>query len=206
MTIATYAELKTAIADTVARTDLTDTQLSIFIALAEASINRRIRHWQMETRDTLSVSSRFTALPTDWLETIRLHIPGEPSRMELIGLAALQDKREADDTTGTPRYYAHVADELEVYPEPDDTYSVEMVYYAKVPALSNTATSNWLLTLAPDVYLYGALIHTAPLLQEDARIQTWGSLYQSAVDSLNQSGNAARWSGTGLRMKIRARG
>lgn len=49
MAITTYTELKSAIADFLNRDDL-ETVAPTFIALAEADINRRLRHWRMEKR------------------------------------------------------------------------------------------------------------------------------------------------------------
>ncbi len=63
-----------------------------------------------------------------------------------------------------------------------------MVYRTNIPALSDTNTSNWLLDLAPDLYLYGALLESAPYIKEDARIQTWGLGFSSALDGLNTLG------------------
>ena len=49
--------------------------------------------------------------------------------------------------------------------------------------------------IAPDAYLYGALLQSAPYLQEDARLESWGALYRSAVDAVNAESRAARWPG-----------
>ena len=54
--------------------------------------------------------------------------------------------------------------------------------------MSSTNTTNWLLTLAPDIYLYGALLESAPYIKEDARIQTWGLGFKTALDELNALG------------------
>ena len=51
MALTTYAELKTAIGDFLNRDDLTSVAPD-FISLAEADINRRVRHWRMEGRAT----------------------------------------------------------------------------------------------------------------------------------------------------------
>ena len=56
----------------------------------------------------------------------------------------------------------------------------------------------------PDAYLYGSLIHSAPYLKDDARLQVWAALYQSAIDAINMSGEKAKFGGSGRRMKIRA--
>ena len=203
MTLATYAELKAAISDTLARDDLTDMQLSGFVRMAEAQMSRVIRHRLMETRAAGTIDARFYAMPADWVETIRFHLPDIAGRVELVGHAVLQDMRAASLESGTPCYYAHIGNEFELYPAPNETIAAELIYYAAVPNLSDLATTNWLLNIAPDAYLYGALIHSAPLLQEDARIQVWGALFEAAVTGLNASSDAAKWSGTGLRKRLR---
>ena len=76
-----------------------------------------------------------------------------------------------------------------------------MQYYARVPALTDVETFNWILTEYPDIYLYGSLVHAAPYLADDQRITVWAALYQSAVDALNQDNTKSRVSGP-LRMGI----
>lgn len=203
MSISTFSELKTAVADFLDRDDLSSS-VGNFIALGEANIARDIRHWRMITKTTLTVDAQYEDLPADWLETIRLSFSSSNGRkVELGSLAEIMENRErTDNATGTPQLYAHVGSQLEFWPTPDGSYSAELLYYAKVPALSDAAPTNWLLTYHPDVYLYGALVHTAPYLQEDARVQVWAALYATAAQKLNEESNAARGSGT-LRMRTR---
>ena len=85
-----------------------------------------------------------------------------------------------------------------------DPYNAELYYFGKTDALSDSNTSNWILEHYPDAYLYGSLIHSAPYLKDDARIQVWAALYQSAIDSINQASEKAKFGGSGRRMKIRA--
>ena len=44
--------------------------------------------------------------------------------------------------------------------------TVELVYFARIPALTAAQPVNWLITKAPDVYLYGVLLE-AMLFQKD---------------------------------------
>lgn len=209
MTISTYAELKTAIADFLNRDDLTSA-IPNFIALAEADISREIRHWKMEARSQGQQSSgdEYMQLPSDWLETIRLHLTGSgTSPLDLLSRASMADKRAGDeDTAGTPQYYCHADGQIQLYPTPDADTDVELLYYQKVAALSDSNTTNWLLTDAPDVYLYGSLVHTAPYLGEDNRTMVWAQLYAAALQKLQQSSQRARMSGSGLTMKVRGLG
>lgn len=205
MSITTYSELKTAIADFLNREDLTSV-IPTFIALAEAQMQREIRHYRMMRRSEGQIDSRYSPVPTTWLETIRLHIVGNDSyRLELTSMDdMLQLREETNGIAGRPTHYAHVGENIEVFPNPDGEYDIELLYYERIPALSDTATSNWLLEVAPDAYLYGALVQAAPYLQDDARMQVWGALYGGAVEGINKEAERARFGGSGVRLRIRS--
>jgi hypothetical protein len=104
---------------------------------------------------------------------------------------------------GPPTNYAITAGQIELLPTPDDTYEASIVYYGRIPALSVSNTTNWLLTEAPDTYLYGSLVHAAPYLKDDQRLVIWESLFKLSLDTLNSSSEDAKYGGTGLRMKTR---
>ncbi len=207
MALNSYANLKTAIADFLNRDDLTAV-IPDFITLAEAQIYRDIRHYEMENRATAQLDSQYLARPTDWLETIRIHLTTSGTRnLQLLSGASMADKRQGvENATGEPKFYRHAERAFEVFPTPDGTYNVEILYYQKIPALSDTNTSNWLLSEAPDVYLYGSLLHSSPYLAEDGRVAVWAQLYSAAVSKVNGAGDAASMSGSGLTMKVRGLG
>jgi len=205
MSITTYAELKSNITDFLNRDDL-NTISPTFISLVEADMNRNIRHWKMEARSTAEIDTKYSAIPADMLEPIRFHVTsGDTNPLELISQSQLLSRQARNlNTSGKPRYYALTAGELQVHPAPDGVYNAELYYYQKIPALSDSNTTNWLLEEYPDAYLYGALVHSAPYLKEDARITTWAALYQSAVDAINAVSDQTKYGGSGRRMKIRA--
>jgi hypothetical protein len=202
MTIATYDELKAAVADFLNRDDLTSV-VPTFIRLAESRIDRDVRHWRMEKRSTAELDTQYSAIPSDFLQPIRLQITDAPtSEVAPISTAQmLQLRGERNDRVGRPTNYALTAGGLELYPTPDLTYNASLVYYGRVPALSGSNATNWLLTEAPDVYLYGALVHSAPYLKDDARIQVWEALFAQGLNNLNTSSSDAKYGGSGLVMK-----
>lgn len=204
MAITTYAELKTAITDFLNRDDI-DSVASTFVSLAETDMQRRIRHWRMEKRSTAEIDTQYSAIPADFLEVIRFYVTsGDTKPLELISQAELLDRKGKNlNTSGSPSYYAITAGEIEVYPIPDGTYTAELYYYSAIPALSDNNTTNWLLDAYKDAYLYGSLVHSAPYLKEDGRIQTWAALYQSAVDAINAESEKSKFGGAGRRLKIR---
>lgn len=205
MAISTYAELKSAIADFLDRQDLT-AAIPTFISAAESQMEKEIRHPRMMRRSEGQIDSRYSPVPSTWLETIRLHITGNPSyRLELTSLDdMLQLREQTGGGSGRPTHYAHFGENIEVFPNPDTEYDIELMYYEKIPSLSDSNTSNWLLEVAPEAYLYGALVHSAPYLKDDARMQVWGALYAGAVAGVNKQADQARFGGSGLRMRVRA--
>ena len=209
MAISNYTNLQSTISDFLNRDDL-DAVIPTFIQLAEAQFNRDIRHWEMEARSSgqQSQGDQFMQLPADWLETIRLHLTGSGTQaVELTSLASMADKRAAvDDQAGTPRFYCHVRGEFELFPTPDEDTDFELLYYQKVPALSGSNATNWLLEYSPDIYLYGSLAHSAPYLAEDARIAVWAQMYAAAVSQLNAQSERVKNSGSGIRLNIRGLG
>ena len=210
MAITTYTELKDSVADFLNRDDLASV-VPTFISLAEAQLQRDIRHWRMEARASGQVSGgdQYMQIPADWVETIRLHVTGGGTKpLTLQSRATIADLRakKNDIAGGDLRFYAHADGQFELYPTPSEDTDFELLYVQKIPALSDSNASNWLLEYAPDVYLYGALLHSAPYLAEDARIQVWAQLYSAAVQRINQASDDAKYSGSGLTMRVRGLG
>lgn len=205
MSITTYSELKTSIANWLDRSDLTSV-IPDFIMLAEKQMERTVRYHKMIERSSGALDSQYSAVPADWMETVRFSITdGNTSKIDQTSVSDLMDKRaDGLNKTGKPKFYAHVGETFELYPTPDQTYNIELVYYQSIPALSDSNTSNWLLTIAPDAYLYGALMQAAPYLGEDERVQVWNGLYVSAVSAINAVNERTRLSGTSLRMRLSA--
>lgn len=167
-----------------------------FIQLFEAKMNRMLFVPQMEKRSTATVNtasteSEFIALPGDFqsMRTVRLSsVAGKP-RLSFMTPTQLEDYRYSiDNVTGQPIYFSVFGDEMELSPTPNEDYTLEVIYRSYLPALSDSNTTNWLLTLAPDLYLYGALLESAPYMKEDGRIQTWAAGVSTALNDLNNLG------------------
>ena len=204
MPITTYAELKTSITDFLNRDDLT-TVTPTFISLAEADMQRRVRHWRQEKRSNANLNSRYSDVPGDFLEVIRFGVTGDNnSTLEMISQSQMLDRRmQNGNTSGSPRYYALTAGEIELFPSPSAITSTELYYYSKIDPLSDSTASNWMLANHPDAYLYGSLIHSAPYLADDSRITMWAALYQAAIDAINAESESVKFGGSGRRLNIR---
>ena len=197
MAISTYSELKTAVADFLNRDDLTDV-IPTFIALGEAQISRDLRHWRQQRRVTTTLNEGFEFLPSDFLEAVHFYIDtGEGEKtLEFASMAEISRRKMNNaGISGEPAVYTINAGQIEVVPAPDDSYPLALVYYGKTISLSDEATTNWLLSYFPDIYLYASLMHSAPYLQEDQRISVWGQMYAQGIAQANQESDSAMYSG-----------
>lgn len=193
MALSTYSDLKTSIASWLMRDDLTAV-IPDFITLAEADMCQRLRLRAMLTRSTATLDEAYETLPTDFLGMWRVVVNDERIRFaptDLLAQYALDWAGEA------PMFFSIVGSQLQLVPAPtaSATATIEMTYYAKPTALSDSNTSNHILAASPGIYLYGSLIQSAPYLGDDQRVQVWMSMYQEAVKVLQDADDAAEFPG-----------
>jgi hypothetical protein len=204
MSITTYSELKSAIADWLLRDDLT-TVIPTFIALAEAQFNREIRDYRMVKRSTAQVDTEYFVPPADWLENVRFQLNTTPATtLDFVTPDQMSEEESRRGSTGRPMYFTMIGSNFQIMPIPDSTYDAELVYYSKIASLSDSNTTNWLLTDSPDIYLYGALMQAAPYLSDDQRIQVWGGLYRQGIEAMRTQSDRAKVGSSSLRMKPKA--
>lgn len=190
--ISNYSELKTAIANWLDHSLFT-ARIPEFIALFEAAANRRLRVRQMETSIDLTPSSGSAAVPTDYLAWRRVTWTGAP-RVELqyvhpSYLQAAYPSSPAD----VPRIFTIEGATLKVRPV-DDT-ALEFDYFQRVPALSDSATTNWLLSAHPDLYLFGSLVEAEMFGVNDERASLWKARRDEIFDEIEKLSNKTRGAG-----------
>ena len=206
MALTTYAELKTSVGDWLNRSDLT-TAIPDFISLAEAQIERNLRTRQMIVRATASITTEYSAVPDNFLEVKSFKLDTNPvTPLQFETIDSMDTLAVTYRTATKPIFFTVVGEQFRYLPVPDTAYTGELIYYAKLSKLSTSNTTNWLLTAAPDVYLYGALMQAAPYLQDDARIATWASLYKTGLEELKQSDDRGATSGGTLITRARTLG
>jgi hypothetical protein len=202
MAISTFAELKTATANWLDRSDLTD-RIPEFISLAEARFNRILRIRDMETVSTAistSAGTREYSLPTGFVQMKEFHLSTDPLTPLAYITPEMMTRIWAGSGRGKPEVFTIIADNVRLGPNPDAVYTTSMLYYKKFTALSDSATTNDMLTNNPDVYLYGTLLEAEPFIMNDERVQLWATAFKQAIDDIQFQDNKDRHSGSELRV------
>ena len=213
--INTYATLQTAVANWLDRSDLTD-RIPEFIALAEARMNRVLRLAIMLNVDqttlggaaTLVSGTRDYALPSGYLQMVDFHLRTSPITTLSYLTPENMNRMWAGSQGGRPLAYTIFSDKargtpiksVRLGPSPDSGYDYSIMFYKKIDALSDSNTTEQMLTNNPDVYLYGALLEAEPFLMNDQRVQLWATAFKQAIDDLQDQDNKDRHSGSAMRV------
>lgn len=201
MALSTYADLQASIITWAWRDGDTEFANAVpdFITGCEQLLNYgsdavpALRTSDMETTATVTLTSGVGTLPTDYLQyrAIVGNGNGLTNDLEVKDPGWLAQQFPNGVTSYNGRFCSITSTStLTVYDA--SVSSITLTYYAKIPALSNSNTTNWLLTKAPMVYLYGSLLQAAPFMMDDARMQTFGTLFQQAMSGLRNSDMGAR--------------
>jgi hypothetical protein len=194
MSLSNYAGLKASVANWLNRTDLS-TEIVDFIELAENRISHELRIPAMEKTILLNVSSEgYAVLPSDFLEAKDIFWNYEP----LDRITPAQLYRMVDRSGVAPEFYARETYRLKFYPTPTVTASDEMrmIYYFDPGRLTDAAPTNVLLSTAPELFLFGALVQAAVFLGTDlAQKDAWEAEYQTALARLTKHAREAEFAG-----------
>lgn len=208
MSLANYSDLKAAIASWAARNDLT-TQLDDFIDMAEADFNRKLRTEQMIAETTLTLSSTSTSvnLPSDFLEIESIAYTTYPAEINFATRKQLKDQY-ASQSSGKPKVYTLRAaatsggvQRMEFGPSPDGAYSLIMSYYQKIPGLSTSNTTNWLMTKEPEAYLFCSLSKALSYIQDSERKQEIKIRWAEIETELTQEDENRKLGGSGTQVR-----
>lgn len=199
MALSTYAELQSTAIDVMGRVG--DTALTAYapvaVALAEAKINRKLRVMEMEANATGVSTNGVLALPSDFAGWRRVEaMPYGPLEFQEPDYLASQ---YPTGEGGTPKFFTVQGSNLTTYPA--YTGSVSLDYYQRVPALSDTNTSNWLLANHPDIYLFLTLSELNAYAKDADAALLWNQRGMAAVEEVNTDDKMKRYSRVSARVK-----
>ncbi len=194
MSIATYAELKLAVANWLGRDDVADARISEFVTMFEAVANRVLRVRQQETSTTLTPTAGVATLPVDYLNYRKVVWAGSSLNRTLeYVVPEFFTAAYPLGTAQSPNIFTIEGETLKVNSSSDDDLTFH--YYQKIPALSDSAPTNWMLLAYPDLYLFGSLVESEMFLVNDERALSWKSRRDELLEEVRQLSNRSRGAG-----------
>ncbi len=204
MALSTYSELLSTVANYLNRDDLT-TLIPTFITLTENRLNRelRVRANMVRAITTTTAGQAFYDFPSDLIELRNITYDNNSQSHALRYLSPESVSREyGTAVSGQPRAYTNLGNDLKLVPSPDAAYSISINYYSQLRSLSDSVTTNDVLTQYPSLYLFGACLEGAIYLNDTDQTNRFGSVFQKALDDVQRAEEAARYSGTVMTTSI----
>ena len=204
MALTSYSTLKTSIANWLNRSDLTSEIADDFIKLTEADFNSKLRVRKMIAQTSFTIDSETEALPTGFLQVRDIYILNGNTKVPLTYTTPSQmDSTVGTSTTGLPNSFTILGDTFRFSPKPDASYTAFINYYKSFDALSDTTTTNYILTTHPAIYLYGSLFHAANFLGgiNPQQVQTWQQMFATAMERLELNDREDQVSGSPLQIR-----
>jgi hypothetical protein len=172
--------------------DATVTAIPGFVKLAEATIGRRLRCQENLARAVTVLDYPEELLPTDF-GSIRSAMVG-PTGGPFVPLTYLRPDifEQVPDPNEFGLYTIYSGkivlypSNIEFYTAAATPYELRLVYFNR-PRLTDTTSTNAVLTYHPDIYLYSSLVSAGTFVIDTLRLNAWMQLYDTAVDSANMS-------------------
>lgn len=182
-----------------------DERVPTFIQLTEAQFNRTIRHPEMwkNYRVVVSDETENVTLPSDFLTIENVNIVDDV-KTALSQQTFWKSGRDGYDLNrGRPEGFNIASGNLYLSPLPQKEYTLEIMYLAKIPALSDAVTENWLLSKHPDLYLYGALVESGKYAFDEERVALWMQGRDAALGQLLIEAREYKYGNAPMRPRIR---
>lgn len=188
MALNTYSGLSTGVFRRLNRTAET-TPFDDALSLTEAEINRRLALSPvrpMHSRATATINAEYIGAPTDIIDANSFYIAVGSDVVELMATSPENMTRmyQEGPATGAPQFYTQEGAEFRFYPEPDQSYTGTLIYWAKITPITNADPTNWLLSAHPDVYFHGVLAHLYQEYFDTPNYEAQAALFDMAIQKV----------------------
>lgn len=179
-----------------------------FILMAEARVNRLLKTRQQTGRFyTPTVDNlEYYPLPSDYigLRDIQINsttptVANAPARSMKYLTPQQIDARRGNPSLET--YYTIIDNQIQIYPAPPAGYTIEIVYYQKVPNLNSTDNTNWLSEHYPDIYVSAIAAEICLYVKDYPAASIWTERVGAAIDELSTTDAEERWTAASLTMR-----
>ena len=181
-----------------------------FLRVMEAKVNRELRIGKMSIRadidlDTPGVSQKYFDTPSDFggLRSINYVNGAASNPLDYLNPSQMTILENSGNNSGDtcPAAYTNIAQQIQVYPAFDEG-NLEIVYYQKVPPLTESEPNNWLSDGDPDCYIFGLLVEISSFAKDAEAALLWDGRFKEVLSSLVNEDAIDRWSGTPMRTRL----
>lgn len=193
----TYSGLKTEISDFYNRNDLTSV-VDTFIDLAEAEMQRELKLLEFETTATVTVTAGVGALPTGFVGARALYWSADPNRI----LTYLTPDKLNSLNASNPSlvsYYTITGDSFKV--ANDSSGDLIVTYMARFTPLSDSNTTNSILTNHPGAYLSGGLKYAAIWAKDLDAASGYQTLFSGELAQIVRDMKDRKYAGAALQQR-----
>ncbi len=212
MSITSYSELKSALENWALRpgdtviSDRADEAIDMCEAQMMRGMNppfpfptKPLRARQMETRKTdYTIDGEYVALPTGFLEQINIELDSSPRiNLEFVTEQIFSQLLASTAAETYPRIFTIVGSDARFGPEPAEDITARFTYYQEITPLDDSNPSNWILTDAPNAYLFGSLMWAYWVTDQGAeRAQFAGATFAGIINALQAQEQRSRHGAT----------
>lgn len=195
MSLATYSDLKSAIANWTKRADLTS-YLDDLITVGETRIHREVyTHHTEEDLNVTIAGDGTAAIPSDYrsLQEAYVDTTGGPDLTQASATQVRRKSYTSGQQPGCPKLIATKGSSFIFWPPPASAYTIKGTYYKNPGTLSSAVYT--MFTDNPDLFLYAALCATAPFLKDDKRVAIWETEYNNVKNAVEKAEERYRFGG-----------
>ena len=196
MAITSYSTLISAVSDWSDRTDV-DSRIPDFIAIFEDHVNSDYSFAGMEGQTTLSQSAGKYDLPDDFshIRSVSFSYADETRPLKSVSTSVFDSIMPRSGSAPI----AYLKKGGSVYIAPDNGTDLTVRYYAKIPALTVSNTTNWLLESHPNAYLWGVLAEVYAYTRNEQEEANCRARAENILRSIQQKDNVNSMSGMSVR-------
>lgn len=191
--IGNYTDLQRLVAAYMDRDDLDD-RLPVFIALGENRLNRLLRTVNQEFRSIWMIDSESWDMPDDFRRLRKIHIEGMPDR-PLTEINPQSAAFNFSGAAGIPSCYYIEGRTISFAPPPADETQFRVTYWRRVPPLTATEDTNWLLQEHGDIYLFAALLEACLYIRDPEGVALCSDKLDEAIAELRRESREDRHGG-----------
>ena len=184
------------------------TAIPSFTKIVEGKINNALRTGDQAVRAQIWLlrDQEYYGLPSDWggARDVEILKDGTKTGGRTLTYLSPEEMNKVSRSPGRPyprhNYYTIIAGQIQVAP-PTDNEVLEIVYYQRLPALTQDADANWLTEKNPDAYIFGLCTEIAAFAKDAAAYETYKMRFAEAMADITMEDQVTRWSGPAHRVQ-----